>query len=199
MPTWEYKVIQFRTLSEREELLNALGQDRWELISVAAEAGELRGYFKRENVHPATTSERTAEQSSAPYETQPVTSTVGDHITLRVSATDDPGVAGWTDTGLDLGEECAGISISTDGSILTSSGEVVDTEGSAQRMAFNPALGLELPAGCLVARVGEHGAVEPVYYSGFLALEDKGRLYLAINDESYDNNEGEFTVSITIL
>ena len=66
-------------------------------------------------------------------------------------------------------------------------------------MAFNPAVGLELPVGCLVAKVGEQGTVEPVYFSGFLALEDKGRLYLTINDESYENNEGEFTVSVTVL
>ena len=199
MPTWEYKVIRLRSLSDQEEALNAQGQDRWELISVASEAGELRGYLKRESIHPATTGERTAELSSALLQAQGVSSTVGDHISIRVSSTDDPGVDGWTDTGLDLWEDCVGISISTDGTVQASSGEIVSTEGSAERMSLNPAVGLELPVGCLVAKVGEQGTVEPVYYSGFLALEDKGRLYMAVNDESYENNEGEFTVSLTVL
>ena len=199
MPTWEYKVIRLRAQSEQEETLNALGQHRWELISVATEIGELRAYFKRESIHPATASERAAELPSALAQTLGAPSTIGDHITVRLPATDDPGVVGWVDTGLDLEEDCAGISISTDGTIQTSSGEIVDTEGSAKQMVFNPAVGLELPAGCLVAKVGEQGKVEPVYYSGFLALEDKGRLFLAINDESYDSNEGEFTASITVL
>ena len=177
MPTWEYKVIRLRSLSDQEEVLNTLGQDRWELISVATEVGELMAYLKRESVHPATTSERTAELASALPQDQSVSSTIGDHITLRVSATDDPGVDGWIDTGLDLGEDCAGISISTDGEIQASTGEIVTTEGSPRHMAFNPAVGLELPAGCLVAKVGDQGTPEPVYYSGFLALEHKGRLY----------------------
>ena len=199
MPTWEYKVIRLRALPDQEEVLNALGKDRWELVSVATEVGEFRAFFKRESVHPATTSERTGELSSALLQSQGVSSTIGNHITLRVSATDDPGVDGWVDTGLDIGEDCTGISISTDGTIQASTGETVDTEGSAEHMAFNPAVGLELPAGCLIARVGVQGTVEPVYFSGFLALEDKGRLYLAVNDESYENNEGEFTVSVTVL
>jgi hypothetical protein len=103
------------------------------------------------------------------------------------------------DTGLDIREDCAGISVSVEGEIQESSGEVVGPEGSSKHMALNPAVGLELPAGCIVARVGEQGIVEPVYFSGFLALEDKGRLYLAVNDDSYEDNEGEFTVSVTVL
>jgi hypothetical protein len=199
VPTWEYKVVRIRSLSEQEEALNALGQDRWELISVTTEVGELRAYLKREGIHPATTSERAGAPSSAFSQAQSISSTIGDHITVRVSATDDPGRDGWVDTGLDLEEDCAGISISTDGTVQTSSGEVVTTEGSSQRTAFNPAVGVELPEGCLVAKAGEQGTVEPVYYSGFLALEDKGRLFLAVNDESYENNDGEFTVSVTVL
>ncbi|MQF48899.1 hypothetical protein FIM08_03255 [SAR202 cluster bacterium AC-647-N09_OGT_505m] len=199
MPTWEYKVIRLRSLSDQEEALNALGQYRWELISVATEVGELRAYLKRERVDSTTTSEGAAGLSSTAPQDQGITTTIGDHITLRVSGADDPGVDGWVDTGLDLWEDCAGISISTDGTIQASTGEVVTTEGSAEHMAFNPAVGLELPAGCLVAKVGEQGTVEPVYFSGFLALEHKGRLYLAVSDESYQNNDGEFTVSVTVL
>jgi hypothetical protein len=196
MPTWEYRVIRLRGPGEEEEL-NALGQDRWELVSVATEVDEPKAYLKRESIHPASTSERVAELPSALP--QAVPSTIGAHATLRVSASDDPGVVGWVDTGLDLGEDCAGISISVDGEVQESSGEIVGPDGSSQHMALNPAIGEELPAGCLVARVGEEGTIETVYFSGFLATDDKGRIYLAVNDESYQNNEGEFTVGLTVL
>ena len=82
---------------------------------------------------------------------------------------------------------------------MTSSGEIVGPEGSEQDAAFNPAIGLELPIGCLVAKVGDEGTIEPVYYSGFLATEDKGRLFLTVNDESYDNNRGDFSITVTVL
>ena len=35
------------------------------------------------------------------------------------------------------------------------------------------------------------------YFSG--TPEQRGRLYLAVNDESYENNDGEFRVSVTVL
>jgi len=199
VPTWEYKVVSLSAASEHEEVLNSLGLNRWELISVATELSELRAYLKRERVHPATANETTGALPIDTSQSQFPASTIGDHITLRVPAYSDPAIDGWVDTGLDLGEDCTGISISTDGTVQESSGKIVSTEGSADHMALNSAVGLQLPAGCLVAKVGEQGTVEPVYDSGFLALEEKGRIYLAVNDESYENNEGEFTVSITVL
>lgn len=205
MPTWEYKIISLNTTSEQEEVLNSLGMDRWELISVqnhftaVEELGETRAYLKRERVHQATTNETVGESPIDTLQPHLPRSTIGDHITLRIPAYSDPEVDGWVDTGLDLSEDSTGISISSDGTIQESSGEIVSPEGSAEHMAFNNAVGLRLPAGCLVAKVGEHGTVEPIYYSGFLALEEKGRIYMTVNDESYENNEGEFTVSITVL
>ena len=199
MPTWEYKVIRLRALNDQEEALNALGQERWELIAVEDEVNDPKAYFKRESVLPALTRERLAELAASIPESTAPTSMVGAHVTLRVSGADDPAVDGWVDTGLDLDEECAGMSVSIDGEVLASSGEVVGPEGSPEKMALNPVIGEELPLGCLIARVGEKGTVEPVYYSGFLATEDKGRIFLAVNDESYESNEGEFTVTVTVL
>ena len=83
--------------------------------------------------------------------------------------------------------------------VIISSGIQVGPEGDEGNTVVNDAIGLELPMGCLVAKVGESGKIEPVYFSGFLATEDKGRLYLTVNDLEYENNESEFIVNIGLL
>ena len=203
MPIWEYRIVRLGSLSEQEEALNSLGADRWEVVSIVAEGSESRAYLKRESVFsmsampPMPPPEMFGERPPAMTRSSvPVMQT---HATLRLSAKDDPGVVGWLDSGLDLDEECAGISIAIDGEVLVSSGEAVDSEGSPTSMALNPAIGEELPKGCIVVKIGEHGAVEPVHFSGFLASEDKGRLYVTINDDSYENNDGEYTVIVSVL
>ena len=41
--------------------------------------------------------------------------------------------------------------------------------------------------------------MEPVTNSGFLPTSEKGRLYLAINDKSYEHNDGEFSVAVAVM
>ena len=195
MPIWEYKIISLRPVADPESALNVLGQDRWELINLHGKNGDTIAYLKRES---AITAGRQEIEIGPPTEA-PTPSSIGSHRTLKVPADIDPSVEGWLDTELEIDEEAAGISVSISGEIMASSGEVVGPEGSEQDVTVNPAIGLELPIGCLVAKVGEEGTIEPVYFSGFLATEDKGRLFLTVNDESYDNNRGDFSITVTVL
>ena len=199
MPIWEYKIISLLPSTDPESTLNALGQDRWELINLRAKNGDTIAYLKRES---AVTTGGPSQIQEIERELQlqaQASSNIGSHRTLKVPADIDPSVEGWLDTELEIDEEAAGISVSISGEIMTSSGEIVGPEGSEQDVTVNPAIGLELPIGCLVAKVGEEGTIEPVYYSGFLATEDKGRLFLTVNDESYDNNRGDFSITVTVL
>ena len=103
------------------------------------------------------------------------------------------------DTGMDLGEEHAGLSFAISGEVRESSGQWVGPEGCFENLALNPAIGNELPSGCLVAMIGERGTVEMVTNSGFLPTSEKGRLYLAVSDSSYEHNDGEFSVAVTVM
>ena len=204
MPIWEYRVAPLGPLSEQEGLLNSFGADRWEVVSiVGAGGGEPVAYLKREAVFSMSGMPPMAPsgmfEERPPSATRSAMPSIQTHATLRVSAKDDPGVVGWLDSGLDLDDTCAGISIAIDGEVLVSSGEAVESDGSPTSMALNPAIGEKLPKGCIVVKVGEEGEAEPVYYSGFLACENKGRLYVAINDDSYENNDGEYTVIVSVL
>ena len=206
MPIWEYRVVPLGPLLEQEGVLNSFGADRWEVVSiVGAGGGEPVAYLKREAVFSMSGMPPMAPPSI--FEERPPSATrsaipsvqAQTNATLRVSAKDDPRVTGWLDSGLVLDDTHAGISIAIDGEILVSSGEVVEPDGSPTSMALNPAIGQELPKGCIVVKVGEEGPVESVYYSGFLAIEERGSLYVTINDDNYDNNEGEFTVIVSLL
>ena len=148
MPIWEYRIVRLGPLSEQEEALNSLGADRWEVVSIVAEGSESRAYLKRESVFsmsampPMPPPEMFGERP--PTMTRSSVPVMQTHATLRLSAKDDPAVVGWLDSGLDLDETCAGISIAIDGEVLVSSGEAVDSEGSPTSMALNPAIGEEL-------------------------------------------------------
>ena len=48
MALWEYKIIQVPALDDPEEILNRLGSDRWELVSVNHQSYELVAFLKRE-------------------------------------------------------------------------------------------------------------------------------------------------------
>ena len=198
MPIWEYKIISLLSGTDQESTLNALGKDRWELVSLHAKNGDPVAYLKRESIVTNGGAMIEEIQGSLPAESL-TSSGIGSHRTLKVPADIDPSVGGWLDTELEIGEEAAGISVSISGEIITSSGEIVGPEGAEQGVTLNPAIGLELPIGCLVAKVGDEGTIEPVYYSGFLATEDKGRLFLTVNDKSYDSNQGDFIITVTVL
>lgn len=197
MAIWEYKVVPLGFYPDPEGTLNALGEERWELVAITTEGGEPRAYLKRELVYGASERPRREEASGV---TSVSPEPVGrPQVTVRVSGRDDPRTTGWLDTGIDLADDCAGVSISISGEVQESSGEVVGPDGHPDRLVLNSAIGIELPSGCLVARVGEEGSVEPVYYPGFLAITEVGRLYMAVNDESYENNDGEYIVNLSVL
>lgn len=197
MAIWEYKVVPLGFYQDVEGTLNALGEERWELVAIAAEGGEPRAYLKRELVYGAF--ERPRPEAASAVTSGASGRVDRPQVTVRVSGRDDPRVTGWQDTGIELGDDCAGLSISINGDILESSGRVVGPEGDPYRLVLNSAIGKELPSGCLVARIGEEGSVEPLFESGFLAISEFGRLYVAVNDESYENNDGEFMVSVSVL
>ena len=196
MALWEYKIIQFPALDDPEEILNGLGSDRWELVSVNNQANDLVAFLKRELVYGVLSDTRPVMASSSPRVPAYVAPT---QATIRVPAFQDPRTEGWVDTGLDVEGEYVGLSSSIQGDIVISSGVQVGPEGDEENTILNESIGLELPIGCLVAKVGESGKIEPVYFSGFLATEDQGRLYLTVNDLEYENNESEFIVNIGLL
>ena len=49
MPIWEYKIISLLSGTDQESTLNALGKDRWELVSLDAKNGDPVAYLKRES------------------------------------------------------------------------------------------------------------------------------------------------------
>ncbi len=196
MALWEYKIIQFVASDDPEDVLNRLGSDRWELVSVSNQSNELVGFLKRELVYGVSSEARPDITASSPRVPAYVAPT---QATIRVPASQNPTTDGWVDTGLDVDGDYVGFSFSIQGDIVISSGVQVGPEGDEENTIVNESIGLELPIGCLVAKVGEVGKIEPVYFSGFLATEDKGRLYLTINDLEYEYNESEFIVNIGLL
>ncbi|MBF8266866.1 MAG: hypothetical protein HW388_374 [Dehalococcoidia bacterium] len=197
MAIWEYRVIRLGTHPDQEELLNSLGENRWELVAIATQDIEPRAYLKRERMNSPSARESLQEVASATRVAPPPVPLA--YAMVRMSARDDPGVRGWVDTGVDVVEDSAGISFTISGEVRESSGELVGPEGHPENLALNPAIGEELPSGSLVAMVGELGSVEPVTNSGFLPTSEKGRLYLAVSDDSYEHNEGEFVVTVTVM
>jgi hypothetical protein len=194
MATWEYKVVSLEAYHEPEDVLNNLGQDRWELIAIATQDGEPLAYLKREAIYATSSRGEPKEVVSHIPEVQPMV-----YVTVRVSAKDDPAVVGWVDTGVDVGDDNVGLSFSISGDVRESSGEWIGPEGRLENLALNPAIGQDLPSGCLVAMVGEQGTVELLDTSGFLPTTERGRLYLAINDSSYEHNDGEYSVAVTVM
>ena len=195
MALWEYKMVQLPVIDDPEGILNKFGADRWELVSINNHENDLVAFLKRELIY-GTSSAPNPDATSAPRVPAYIAPT---QATIRVPAFQNPLTDGWVDTGLDVDGEYVGFSFSIQGDVIISSGIQVGPEGDEGNTVVNDAIGLELPMGCLVAKVGESGKKEPVYFSGFLATEDKGRLYLTVNDLEYENNESEFIVNIGLL
>ena len=195
MAIWEYKIVSFGNVSNAENILNELGEDRWDLISVNTNGSDLIGFLKREMIYGSV---NMSSKSVGAGDITPAYVTPS-QATIKVDASHDPRSDGWIDTGLDVNDDYVGFSFSISGDITGSSGLTGGPEGDSDNMVLNDAIGVELPSGSLIAKVGVDGKIEPVYFSGFLAAEDQGRLYLIVNDVSYDNNDGEFIVNIGLL
>jgi PA-IL-like protein/EF hand len=128
----------------------------------------------------------------------------------RDDAADDRGVAGtsgelipvsardrWTDTGLTVRSGDT-ITFAADGTIQMS-GERGDTANPAgSRRSAPEALVRNSPAGTLIARIG-NGAPFAVGARRTIARAPaSGRLYLGVNDDYLEDNDGEFRVTVTI-
>jgi len=128
----------------------------------------------------------------------------------RDAAADDRDVAGtsgelipvsardrWTDTGLTI-RAGNSITFEADGTIQMS-GDRGDTANPAgSRRSAPEALVRNSPAGTLIARIG-NGAPFAVGARRTLSrAPTSGRLYLSVNDDYLDDNEGEFRVTVTI-
>ena len=195
LANWEYKTVSLGNVGNSENILNELGGDRWDLISVNSNGSDLIAFLKRELIYGSVnmTHKSIEVNDVAPAYVAPAQATV------KVDASHDPRTDGWVDTGLDVNDDYVGFSFSISGDVIGSSGLTAGPEGNSDNIVLNDAIGVELPSGSLIAKVGVDGKIEPVYFSGFLAAEDHGRLYLIVNDVSYENNEGEFIVNVGLL
>jgi hypothetical protein len=103
----------------------------------------------------------------------------------------------WTDTGLTI-RAGDSITFQADGTIQLSGdrGDAANP-GGAQRRAPD-AVVRNASAGTLIARIG-NGAPFAVGTRRLIARAPRsGRLYLGVNDESLDDNDGEFRVTVAI-
>ena len=115
--------------------------------------------------------------------------TAGDII--PVSATER-----WTDTGLTV-RAGDSISIEADGTIQMSGDRNDTAEPAGGRRNAPGALVRNAPAGILIARIGT-GAPFAVGARRTARAPATGRLYLGVNDDYLEDNEGQFNVMVSI-
>ena len=127
---------------------------------------------------------------------------VGTSGTSRTAATGDGLVVSakqqWTPAALVVrsGDR---LSFSTSGEIQlsTDSNDIAGSAGAkSKRMAPNAPLP-NAYAGALIAKVGENGRVFPIGDQASVTMPAAGQLFLGINDDDTNDNQGEFRVKIT--
>jgi hypothetical protein len=127
---------------------------------------------------------------------------LGTSGTSRTAATGDGLVISakqqWTPAGLVVrsGDR---LSFSTSGEIQLST-DNNDIAGSAGAKSKRMAPNAPLPnayAGALIAKVGENGRVFPIGDQASVTMPAAGQLFLGINDDDTNDNQGEFRVKIT--
>lgn len=110
-----------------------------------------------------------------------------------------PGQTKWMDTGIQIrkGDK---ISFTATGRVQWTAGQNVGPEGSTTKLEAGPGRppypAPDIGAGGLIAKVGSG----PAFAVGKTATKpavDAGTLYLGINDNSYKDNSGQFSVSIS--
>lgn len=127
-----------------------------------------------------------------------------------------PGTEPWTDTGIDISID--------DTMLIEAEGEVTpkadarvkigttDTEIDIEGVPFNDPNGNPDPGArmynveglreaghaALIGRIGEDGVPFQVGSQLLAQADAEGRLFLGINDTGVDNNDGEFTATITV-
>ena len=105
---------------------------------------------------------------------------------------------GWVDTGIDLrGGDIVQIQATGTVTLSTNASDVADPSGSrTNRRASSSPLPAE-PAGALIARVGN---ATPMLAGGrqSITANGTGRLFLAVNDDFFDDNIGTFRVVVAV-
>jgi len=110
---------------------------------------------------------------------------------IPVSATDR-----WTDTGLTV-RAGDSISIEADGTIQMSGDRNDTAEPAGSRRNAPGALVPNAPAGMLIARIG-NGAPFAVGARRTARAPASGRLYLGVNDDYLEDNNGQFNAMVSI-
>ena len=102
----------------------------------------------------------------------------------------------WTDTGIDVraGDE---LTFESRGEVRLSgdSSDVATPAGSQKPGRAVPATNVNAPAGALIARIGDATTIA-VGDRRSIRASTPGRLYLGLNDDHLDDNNGEFTVTV---
>jgi Ca2+-binding EF-hand superfamily protein len=102
----------------------------------------------------------------------------------------------WTDTGIVVraGDE---LTFESRGEVQLSgdSNDVATPAGSQKPGRVAPATNVNAPAGALIARIGEATTVV-IGDRRSIRASAGGRLYLGLNDDHLDDNNGEFTVTV---
>jgi hypothetical protein len=111
-----------------------------------------------------------------------------------------PATQAWTDTGINV-KKGDRLSFHTTGQVNIAPGgneAVAGPDGAATDIGSRAGYPVAaMPAGGLVARVGNRGAAFPVgSNSQPITMPADGRLFLGVNDNNYSDNSGAFTVTI---
>lgn len=107
-------------------------------------------------------------------------------------------VRGWVDTGVDVSRGDR-ITIDASGTVTLSSNgnDVADPSGSRTGRRADSAPLRNDPAGALIARI-DNGAPVLVGNQRTFAAADNGRLFLSVNDDYFQDNAGEYRVTVSV-
>jgi hypothetical protein len=109
-----------------------------------------------------------------------------------------PGDQPWTDTGVDF-EPGEKIAIRATGSVqYVREGSFVGPDGDNRRDPHQVNILSGTPHAALVGKVNAGGQPFPVGSSLRTTADEKGRLFLGVNDAEVDNNSGTFSVNIVV-
>ncbi|MCI0402513.1 MAG: LecA/PA-IL family lectin [Acidobacteria bacterium] len=115
---------------------------------------------------------------------------------------DVPSTKAWTDTGIDLFEGDT-LRITAEGTINYTSSKTCGPDGGKREFQdLIRALPVnDVGRGALVGLVGESGVAKAFLVGAKLEapVNTKGRLFLGVNDDNYENNKGSFRVRVEIV
>jgi Ca2+-binding EF-hand superfamily protein len=185
---------------------------RSEVVGADSDESDLFGALDTNNDNVITTSEwRWSRRSFAQQDRNGDGQLTRDELTnAELSRANAPAVGtsgrsfvvdatrGWVDTGLNVrsGDRLA---IDANGTVTLSDNNAdVAGPGGSQSGRRAPSAPLpNQPAGALIARIGDSG---PMFLGNrqVVTSNDTGRLYLAVNDDYFNDNRGQFQVTISI-